>query len=224
VNSKHLLLSASTFGLLTTLSVVSSPISTHAKPLSPAKIAASAQPIKQQTNTPSISEDSQNFIKDIAQRGIGFMANQELNEDNRKKEFRQMLEESFDMKTIGRFALGRYWRVATKEQKKEYLDLFENMIVNVYSRRFGDYNGEKFEVISSRAQGTADAIVASQIIPGSGATISVDWRVRKKNQQFVVIDIIVAGVSMALTQRSDFSAVIQRGGGKIDVLLEHLRK
>jgi len=224
VNSKHLLLSASTFGLLTALSIVSSSISTHAKPLSPARIATSAQPIKQQTNTPSISDNSQDFIKDIAERGIGFMANQELSKEAREKEFRKMLEESFDMKTIGRFALGKYWRIATKEQKKEYLDLFENMIVNVYSRRFGDYNGENFEVISSRAQGTADAIVASQIIPGSGATISVDWRVRKKNQQFVVIDIIVAGVSMALTQRSDFSAVIQRGGGKIDVLLEHLRK
>ncbi len=227
VNSKHLLLSASTLGLLTALSVTSSPLPANAtSPLSalPSRGVENAQPLKQKSNTPSISEDSQNFIKDIAERGIGFMANTELSEENREKEFRIMLEESFDMKTIGRFALGKYWRQATKEQKKEYLKLFENMIVNIYSRRFGDYNGEKFNVISARPTGAHDAIVASQIIPGSGASISIDWRVRKKDKHFVVIDIIVAGVSMALTQRSDFSAVIQRGGGKIDVLLEHLRK
>ena len=135
-----------------------------------------------------------------------------------------MLDDSFDIKTIGRFALGRYWRQATSAQKKEYLRLFQDMIVNVYSRRFGDYNGEKFEVLSARGQGPSDVIVISQIIPKSGAAISIDWRVRKKSERLVVIDIIVEGVSMALTQRSDFAAVIQRGGGKVDVLLEHWRK
>lgn len=227
VNAKHLLLSSSTLGLLAVLGVTLCPLSAIAAPLSsahPAQSIANTQPLKQQINTPNISENSQVFIKDIAERGIGFMVNEELDEENRKKEFRKMLEESFDMKTIGRFALGKYWKQATKEQQKEYLDLFEDMIVNVYSRRFSEYNGEKFEVISSRPQGTYDAIVASQIVPSSGAPISIDWRVRKKGKQFVVIDIMVAGVSMALTQRSDFSAVIQRGGGKIDVLLEHLRK
>lgn len=227
VNSKHLLLSASTFGLLTAFSIASSPLLANASPLSyahPAQSITKAQPLIQKINTPTVSEDSQAFIKDIAERGIGFMANKELSQENREKEFRKMLEESFDMKTIGRFALGMYWKQATKEQQKEYLSLFEDMIVKVYSRRFGEYNGEKFEVLSSRPQGTFDAIVASQIIPESGAPIPIDWRIRKKDKQFVVIDIMVAGVSMALTQRSDFSAVIQRGGGKVDVLLEHLRK
>ena len=64
----------------------------------------------------------------------------------------------------------------------------------------------------------------SSIIPNGGSKIKVDWRVREKNGQMKVIDVVIEGVSMALTQRSDFSSVIQRGGGKIDVLLEHLRK
>ncbi len=227
MNNKSLFLCASSFSLFATLGVVYSPLSANATTFLSARYAkntANIYTLKQQISAPSISEDSQRFIKDIAERGIGFISNKELSEENRKKEFCKMLEESFDMKTIARFALGKYWRIATKEQKKEYLNLFKNMIVNVYSRRFGNYDGEKFEVISSRAQGTSDAIVSSRIIPKSGAPIPVDWRVRRKNNRFVVIDIIVAGVSMVLTQRSDFSAVIQRGGGKIDVLLEHLRK
>ncbi len=227
INIKYPLLSASSFALITALGTVNFSMPAHAALLHPehsAQRMTNTTPLKVQVNTPSISEESQAFIKDIAERGIGFMANKELNGETRKKEFRKMLEENFDMKTIGRFALGKYWRQASKDQQKEYLVLFENMIVNVYSRRFGEYNGEKFEVLSSRAQGTSDAIVASQIVPANGSPIAIDWRVRKKDGHFVVIDIIVSGVSMALTQRSDFSAVIQRGGGKIDVLLEHLRK
>ena len=225
VKSKHMFLSISAFSLIAALGAANPPPLANAAPLSsePAQHAAQAPSLKQQVNTPDVAEQSQDFIRDIAQRGIGFIENSELSEEKRKEEFRTMLEDSFDMKTIGRFALGKYWRQATSEQQKEYLKLFEDMIVNVYTRRFGDYNGEKFEVVSAMEKGK-DVIVASKIIPKSGAPISVDWRVRKKNGHFVVVDIMVEGVSMALTQRSDFAAVIQRGGGKIDVLLEHLRK
>lgn len=222
INSKHLL-------LLSLTGVIGLPAAINASPISHEFVNHNnitlTPSLLQHVSTPCISEQSQSFIKNIAERGIGFLENHELSEEKRKKEFRIMLEESFDMKTIGRFALGKYWRQATKKQKQEYLKLFENMIVNVYSRRFGDYNGEKFEVTGAQKQeSNDDVIVSSQIIPNSGTPISVDWRVRRKNGGFVVIDIMVEGVSMAVTQRSDFAAVIQRGGGKIDVLLEHLRK
>lgn len=128
------------------------------------------------------------------------------------------------MNTIGRFALGRYWRSASPAQQEEYLGLFESMIVEIYSRRFGDYNGEKFEILSARELGKTDVIVSSRIVPKNNVPIALDWRVRQKKGRFVIIDVMVEGVSMALTQRSDFASVIQRGGGNIDVLLNHLRQ
>ncbi len=54
--------------------------------------------------------------------------------------------------------------------------------------------------------------------------MAVDWRVRQVGGGYKVVDILVEGVSMALTQRSDFASVIQRGGGDIEVLLEQLRQ
>ena len=170
------------------------------------------------------AESAKQFISNLAETGIGFLEDQTLSEDERKKEFRNVLKTNFDMKTIGRFALGRYWKTSSDEQKKEYLTLFENMVVDVYSRRFSEYNGEEFEVLSARPQGKKDAIVSSAIIPPSGPKISVEWRIRDKgNGTLKVIDIMVEGVSMSLTQRSDFASVIQRGGGNVDVLLSHLR-
>ena len=173
----------------------------------------------------SIETDAQNFIEKLSNKGIGFLQNKDLSTEKREKAFRTLLKNNFDMKTIGRFALGRYWKTSTKQQQQEYLNLFENMIVEVYSRRFSEYNGEALNITSARPQGKADVLVSSAIIPENGAKVSVDWRVRKKkNGKLKVIDIMVEGVSMSLTQRSDFASVIQRGGGKIDVLLAHLRQ
>ncbi len=155
----------------------------------------------------------------MAQTGIGFLGNEGLTDEQRTAEFRKLLNANFDMATIGRFALGRYWKTATPAQQTEYQKLFKTMIVKIYSRRFKDYNGQKLEVTAARADGETDVMVSSSIVPPNGQKISVDWRVRNNK----IVDILVEGVSMALTQRSDFASVIQRGGGNVDVLLEHLR-
>ena len=98
------------------------------------------------------------------------------------------------------------------------------MIVSLYSSRFGAYNGEKFDVSGFRGDGKKDILVTSFIVPDDGSKVKVDWRIREKNGQMKIIDVIIEGVSMSLTQRSDFSSVIQRGGGKVEALLKHLRK
>lgn len=167
---------------------------------------------------------AQSFVDSLAKQGIAFWGNAEISEADRATKFRGLLENSFDMDTISRFVLAQYWKVATPAQKKEYQKLFKEMIVRVYSRRFGEYEGQELEVTSARPEGKHDILVNSKIVPQSGSKIALDWRVREKNGRFQVIDIIVEGVSMALTHRSDFSSVIQRGGGDVEVLLEHLRQ
>ncbi len=169
-------------------------------------------------------EGSKAFIDGMAQQAIDFLGDQNLTMDQRKAQFRNLLNNSFDMDTIGRFALGRYWREATDGQRKEYLKLFHQMVIEVYSQRFSEYKGQKVEVRSAREDGETDAIVASYIVPAdSGSEIQVDWRVRHEGGKYKIVDVIVEGVSMSVTQRSDFASVIQRGGGQIDVLLAHLR-
>lgn len=171
------------------------------------------------TTVAADTEAAKNFVDKMAQTGIGFLGNEGLTDEQRTAEFRKLLNANFDMATIGRFALGRYWKTATPAQQTEYQKLFKTMIVEIYSRRFKEYNGQELEVTGARADGETDVMVSSSIIPPNGQKVSVDWRVRNNK----VVDILVEGVSMALTQRSDFASVIQRGGGNVDVLLEHLR-
>lgn len=168
-------------------------------------------------------KQARKFVSGVADDGIGFLSDQSITDVQRAERFRQLLIDSFDMKTIARFALGRYWRTASPEEKREYFKLFQERTVDVYSKRFSEYQGQKLEVRDARLEGGSDAIVTSYVISPDSPDVQVDWRVRHKDGSFKVVDIIVEGVSMVLTQRSDYSSVIQRGGGKIEVLLAHLR-
>jgi phospholipid transport system substrate-binding protein len=169
-------------------------------------------------------QGAKSFVNGVAQDGIGFLSDESLSAAKKSSSFRKLLQSNFDMQTIARFALGRYWRSASEAQRSEYLKLFDQMIFDVYSSRFGEYSGEELDVIDARADGKSDIIVNSMIKSKQGTEIKVDWRVRSKNSKYKIVDVIVEGVSMALTQRSDFSSVIQRGGGDVQVLIDHLKK
>ena len=170
-----------------------------------------------------VGAGAESFIGSMATRALGFLGNTSMSQEQKKASFRNLLNESFDLETIGRFVLGRYWKTSTAQQRTEYLSLFRKMVVEVYAQRFGDYKGQKFETRGYRADGEKDTIVTSYIVPGDGPEVQVDWRVRYKGGRYQIVDVIVEGVSMSVTQRSDFAAVIQRGGGDMQVLLAHLR-
>lgn len=172
-----------------------------------------------------IGNGAEKFIDNMGKQAIEFLGNDSLSQSQKEAKFKSLLRTSFDMKTIGRFAIGRYWRTASTAQQKEYSQLFEEMVVRVYSARFNEYSGQTLEITSSRQDGEKDTLVTSYIVPPDGGQkVKVDWRVRKNGSNYKIVDVIIEGVSMALTQRSDFSSVIQRGGGDIQALLEHLRK
>lgn len=174
-------------------------------------------------NGDKMASGAQRFVDDMGQRAIEFLGDVRLTQTQKEEKFRALLRNSFDMSTIGRFALGRYWRTATSAQQKEYQRLFEDMVVDVYAARFSEYKGQALEVSETRKDGTKDSVVTSFIVPTSGSKIRVDWRVRYKKGKYKIVDVIIEGVSMSLTQRSDFSSVIQRGGGEMQALLVHLR-
>lgn len=171
------------------------------------------------------AEGAFKFVQATAESGLKFLSKPGSAEAQKKQEFRKLLDNSFDLDTIGRFALGTHWSRATPAQQKEYLAQFRKMVVDVYAARFGDYKGQKFEAKSFRSISATDTLVTSYIVPvDGGSNIQVDWRVRNKGGSYKIVDVLVAGVSMSVTQRSDFASVIQRGGGNVDILIQHLKK
>ena len=206
------------------LSLSAAAQSGHASPLSP--IIAQDRPaaflLVNEDERAKIAKGAENFIDSVGQRATGFLGAEDMSQAQKEKAFRKLLKDSFDMQTIGRFSLGRYWNTSSDAQKKEYLKLFEDMVVDVYAQRFGDYQGQQLAVVRSRPEGKADTVVVSNILDDNGNKFSVDWRVRYKKGRYKIVDVVIEGVSMSVTQRSDFSSVIQRGGGDVAVLLAHL--
>lgn len=165
------------------------------------------------------------FIQSLGDRAIALLANKEIPAEERDSQFRTILRDSFDLQTIARFVIGRSWMTATPEQQKEYMDLFEALVVKTYSDRFALYTGEGFKVRSSVPETDKDTIVNSNITrPDGSASTTVTWRVRTKGDKMGIIDVVVEGVSMSVTQRQEYSSVIQRNGGDVGALLELMRK
>src|SRR5882672_10123893 len=138
--------------------------------------------------------------------------------------FQELFREDFDVPGIARFVLGRYWKTATPEQQAEFLKLFEDYIALVYSAQLAAYSGETLKVTGSRP-GPEGAIVASEIVRPTGAPpVKVEWHLTDRNGAYKINDVVVDGISMAVTQRSEFAAVIQRNGGQVQGLITQLRE
>ena len=142
--------------------------------------------------------------------------------EEREAAFREVMVMGFDIPIVGRFILGRHWRTATKEQRREYMAVFVDFIVRVYASRFDSYGGELFTARSVIDDESGDKIVRAQIVRPSGADpIGVDFRVRMRDEGYKVIDVSVEGISMLHTHRVEFASVDNRKG--IDGLLSDLR-
>jgi phospholipid transport system substrate-binding protein len=167
-------------------------------------------------------EDPADFIRILGNQGLAVI-HSSATLDQKATYFHQMLREDFDLTDISRFVLGPYWRVATKAQRREFCSLFEDHLVRFYGQRFAQYGGESLRVNGSRTD-PAGVMVTSQIIRPQGPPIEVDWRLAVSDGRYKISDVIIDGVSMALTQRSEFAAIVQRNGGRVAGLLATMRE
>ena len=162
-----------------------------------------------------------NFINRLASSALSALRQPNLSMAQREDIVRKLLRQGFDVEFIGRFVLGRHWRRVAPEQRSDYQRVFGEFLVKSYASRLGGYAGETFGVSGVQAAGKKDSLVHTVINRPSGPPLKAAWRVREINGQPRIIDVMVEGVSMVVTQRSEFASVIKRNG--FNGLLEALR-
>lgn len=167
------------------------------------------------------TEDAARFVQRLGDQTIETLRAEGLTIDERQDRFRGLLTRGFDISFIGRFVIGRYWRGATADQRGDYLALYNEFFLTTYTSRIGGYAGQTFLVTGARAANDRDVVVRSLIDRVGGQPLVADWRVRKIEGRYRVIDVMVEGISLAFTQRSEFASVARRGG--LDGLLASLR-
>lgn len=161
------------------------------------------------------------FVRQFGDEAIAMLRDRDAAEAERRARFETLMRSGFDLPLVAQLALGRYWRSATAEERAIYVDLFGRFVLETYARRLDEYGNQRLRVVGAVPTGQ-DSLVESWI-EGSGEPIRVDWRVRQTPAGARIVDVVIAGVSMLVTQRSEFASVIERGGG-VTALIDNLRQ
>ena len=167
--------------------------------------------------------DAVAFMNQLWDRAVILLSNK-TDAAIRMARFRELFRADFDCPGIARFVLGRYWRTASNEEQQEFVRIFEDYVVFVYTARLSNFGGETMKVRGSRSDGDGVIVSTDMISPGGGAPVRIDWRLASDNGSYKISDVIVEGISMAVTQRSEFASVVQRDGGQIRGLLALMRE
>jgi phospholipid transport system substrate-binding protein len=167
--------------------------------------------------------DALAFMNQLWSRAVELLSNK-TDPTIRQARFRQLFHDDFDGLGIARFVLGRYWRSAGADEQQEFVKLFEDYVAFVYTARLANFGGETFKTRGSRSDGDGVIVSTDVISPGSTSPLRIDWRLVNDNGRYKINDVIVEGVSMAVTQRSEFASIIQRNGGQLGGLIAMMRE
>jgi len=168
------------------------------------------------------ADAARTLIETVGQDVLDILRDASLSDRQKFDHLVALLSGPIDLDLVARLILGRHWRTANEAQRAEYLELFRAFALHTLASRLDVYGGQDFEITGAKLVGRQDALVSTRILSG-GPPLAVDWRVRElDDRSLVAIDVIVEGVSLIVTQRSEFGAVIERQG--LDGLLAELRR
>ena len=135
------------------------------------------------------------------------------------------LERVVDEEGVARFCLGRYWLTATPDQRAEYLRLFHMVLLRGVVNRLGDYQAGSVKVTVNTPVEKPDGTYVPTIVERSGnKPVNITWLVTGDGKSLHIADVLAEGMSLRVTQRSDYASFMARNGGNLDALLDALRR
>ena len=159
------------------------------------------------------------FISELTTNASSILASS-LSKNEKMQELVNLAEINVDIDGIGMYTLGKYRKMLSEEQKKEYETLFKKYFLKSFSSRLSEYTDPKINVLSEEVINKKYTIVKSVLqADEKRPEIKIDGRVYTINpEEPLVRDLIIEGLSLARTQREEFNSIIQNGDGKIEVL------
>ena len=167
---------------------------------------------------------AEDFVKNVTHEGIVEIINSNASQAERNARFEKLFNSSLDLKFIGQFVLGRYWKTASEEQKSQFIDTYRRLNVKTWSKRFDEFKGKEFIFKGTSPSSSPEQIFVNTIVPMDQAEpASVVWRVRQKGNEMRIVDIIIENVSLAITARNEYSAFIKKSPNGVDGLIADLK-
>jgi len=137
---------------------------------------------------------------------------------------KDIAKETVDVRGIGFYSLGSHRKGLSKDQLKEYENVFKEYFLKSFSSRLSEYSNPMIEVNSKKKINDNYTIVSSTLVAtDTRPQVKIDWRIYTKNPDNLLIrDLIIEGLSLARTQKEEFSSIINSNDGKIEALIKNL--
>ena len=176
----------------------------------------------------SVSEnniDPKDFIQEIVDDAKKILIASNSKEFKSEK-LTEIAKEKVDIIGIGYYSLGSYRKELNDEQKEKYNLLFKDYFLKSFTSRLSDYSDPKINVLSSEKKNENYTMVYSVLLAtDKKPEVKMDWRVYTKNPQKLLIrDVIIEGLSLARTQKEEFSSIIENNSGDINALFIKLKE
>lgn len=167
------------------------------------------------------AKQAETFVTGLGSQAVNVLQDAGLQPAQKRATLSDLFARNVDVEWIGRFVLGRHYRTLSEPQRQRFMTVYGEFLRRTYTSRFEEYTGVEFTVLGSTEAGPQESLVQTRVqVPGK-APIKVDYRiVETAPGTFKVTDIVVEGVSLLTTQRSEFSSVINRDG--VDTLISRI--
>ena len=171
----------------------------------------------------SLSMEPDVFIQSTVNRAADTLGGN-YTKNERIEKLKQIAKETVDITGIGYYSLGSHRKSLNKDQLSNYKKAFEEYFLKSFSSRLAEYSNPEIEVISKNKLNKNYTIVLSKLVAtDSRPEVKIEWRVYTKNPENLLIrDLIIEGLSLARTQKEEFSSIINSNDGKIEALLKNL--
>lgn len=169
--------------------------------------------VKADNTDPAEQEKAALFIRALSNRVIDVLGKVDITDEERVDYFRDIFNDGFAVNKIGKLVLGRHRKKATKEELTDYYELFPEFLIKLYATRLSNLDTREINIGRVIPHAKKDIYVRSKIINDEEKSYDVDWRVRpNKAGDYRIIDLKIEGISMARTQRDDFTSRVSASG------------
>ena len=174
----------------------------------------------------SYSSDPKEFVTELVNEAISKLADKNLTNVEKEQFIEKIALENVDIDALALYTLGELRKTSEKQDVKKYQIVFEKYFLKSLTSRLSDYSTSIFEVVSSDKKSANYTIISSVVIPKDGTPkIKIDWRIYTKNPEKPLIrDLIVEGLSLARTQKEEFSSILSSNNNDINILISKLEE
>ena len=172
------------------------------------------------------SSDPKEFVQELVTEAIEKLSDKNLTNDEKAKFVEKVAIENVDINALGLYTLGELRKSSNESDLMNYQVAFEKYFLKSLTSRLTDYSSSKFEVVESEKKSATYTIVKSIISPENGGpNVKIDWRIFTKNPEKPLIrDLIVEGLSLARTQKEEFSSILSSNNNDIKILIKKLEE